>query len=52
MRRSGYRVYTQKDVETLRFIRRNRASADVKQVALGHVAELEAKMRLAAHEPV
>lgn len=63
---SGYRVYTQKDVETLRFIRRsrdlgfqvehirallalwrdrNRASADVKKVALGHVAELEAKMR-------
>lgn len=63
---SGYRVYTQKDVETLRFIRRsrdlgfqveqikelltlwrdrNRASADVKKVALGHVEELEAKMR-------
>lgn len=63
---SGYRVYTQKDVETLRFIRRsrdlgfqvdqikallalwrdrNRASADVKKVALSHVAELEAKMR-------
>ena len=63
---SGYRVYTQKDVETLRFIRRsrdlgfpvdqikellalwrdrNRASADVKKVALGHIEELEAKMR-------
>lgn len=62
---SGYRVYTQKDVETLRFIRRsrdlgfqvdqikellalwrdrNRASADVKKVALVHVEELEAKM--------
>ncbi|AAN29170.1 Cu(I)-responsive transcriptional regulator [Brucella abortus 01-4165] len=63
---SGYRIYTQKDVETLRFIRRsrdlgfqveqikellalwrdrNRASADVKKVALGHIEELEAKMR-------
>lgn len=63
---SGYRVYTQKDVETLRFIRssrdlgfqvdqikallalwrdRNRASSDVKKVALIHVEELEAKMR-------
>ncbi|PWL19282.1 Cu(I)-responsive transcriptional regulator [Falsochrobactrum shanghaiense] len=63
---SGYRVYTQKDVETLRFIRssrdlgfqvdqirellalwrdRNRASGDVKKVALAHVEELEAKMR-------
>ena len=62
---SGYRVYTNRDVETLRFIRRsrdlgfqveqirellalwrdrNRASADVKKVALGHVEELEAKM--------
>lgn len=63
---SGYRVYSQKDVETLRFIRRsrdlgfqveqirallalwrdrNRASSDVKQVALSHIEELEAKMR-------
>ncbi|MFD1198415.1 Cu(I)-responsive transcriptional regulator [Brucella gallinifaecis] len=63
---SGYRVYTQKDVETLRFIRssrdlgfsvdkikalltlwqdRNRASSDVKKVALAHVEELEAKMK-------
>lgn len=63
---SGYRVYTHKDVETLRFIRRsrdlgfqveqirallalwrdrNRASSDVKQVALSHIEELEAKMR-------
>ncbi|HWT64281.1 MAG TPA: Cu(I)-responsive transcriptional regulator [Ochrobactrum sp.] len=63
---SGYRVYTQNDVETLRFIRssrdlgfqveqikellalwrdRNRASADVKKVALQHVEDLEAKMR-------
>ncbi|WP_343313411.1 Cu(I)-responsive transcriptional regulator [Brucella sp. BE17] len=62
---SGYRVYSQKDVETLRFIRRsrdlgfqvneirallalwrdrNRASSDVKQVALTHIKELEAKM--------
>ncbi|MEN3399239.1 Cu(I)-responsive transcriptional regulator [Brucella melitensis] len=61
---SGYRIYTQKDVETLRFIRRSRdlgfqveqikellalwrdrASPDVKKVALGHIEELEAKMR-------
>ncbi|MCL7997090.1 Cu(I)-responsive transcriptional regulator [Brucella sp. 21LCYQ03] len=63
---SGYRVYTQRDVETLRFIRssrdlgfsvdqikallalwrdRNRASSDVKKVALVHVEELEAKMK-------
>lgn len=63
---SGYRVYTQRDVETLRFIRssrdlgfqveqikallalwrdRNRASSDVKKVALQHVEELEAKMK-------
>ncbi|KAB0572589.1 MULTISPECIES: Cu(I)-responsive transcriptional regulator [Brucella] len=63
---SGYRVYTQNDVETLRFIRssrdlgfqveqikellalwrdRNRASADVKKVALQHVEDLEAKMK-------
>lgn len=63
---SGYRVYTQKDVETLRFIRssrdlgfqveqikalltlwrdRNRASSDVKTVALQHVKDLEAKMK-------
>jgi Cu(I)-responsive transcriptional regulator len=63
---SGYRVYTQNDVETLRFIRssrdlgfqveqikellalwrdRNRASSDVKKVALQHVEDLEAKMK-------
>ncbi|MFC7065520.1 Cu(I)-responsive transcriptional regulator [Brucella rhizosphaerae] len=63
---SGYRVYTQNDVETLRFIRssrdlgfqvdqikellalwrdRNRASADVKKVALQHVEDLETKMK-------
>lgn len=63
---AGYRIYTRKDIEALRFIRssrdlgfsvdqirellalwrdRNRASADVKRVALEHVTELEAKMR-------
>ncbi|AZO79392.1 MULTISPECIES: Cu(I)-responsive transcriptional regulator [unclassified Bosea (in: a-proteobacteria)] len=61
---SGYRVYTEPNVHTLRFVRRarslgfsvdetgallalwrdrSRASADVKQLALKHVAELEEK---------
>jgi Cu(I)-responsive transcriptional regulator len=64
---AGYRDYSDKDVQTLRFIRRardlgfsavqmnelvalwrdrGRASADVKRLALEHVAELERK----AHE--
>ncbi|MBP0441304.1 Cu(I)-responsive transcriptional regulator [Tianweitania sediminis] len=63
---SGYRVYTDPEIHTLRFVRRardlgfsvkqissllklwrdrNRASADVKAMALGHVAELERKMQ-------
>jgi MerR family copper efflux transcriptional regulator len=63
---SGYRVYSDTDLQTLRFVRRARdlgfsvrqiddlltlwrdrarASADVKAIALGHVAELETKMR-------
>ena len=63
---SGYRVYTETDIQTLRFVRRardlgftvkqidelltlwrdrDRASADVKQIAMGHVADLEKKMQ-------
>ena len=63
---SGYRVYSAKDVETLRFIRRARdlgfsveemgtllalwqdkarESADVKRVALQHVAEIEKRIQ-------
>ena len=61
---SGYRTYNDRDVHTLRFVRRardlgfsvdqigdllqlwrdeSRASADVKRLALRHVAELDAK---------
>ena len=63
---SGYRVYSENDIQTLRFVRRardlgftvkqiddlltlwrdrRRASAYVKQIAMGHVVELERKMR-------
>lgn len=63
---SGYRVYSDNDLQTLRFVRRARdlgftvkqieelltlwrdrmrASSDVKQIALGHVAALERKMQ-------
>lgn len=62
---SGYRAYTEADVETLRFIQRarslgfavkdvgdllalwrdrERASADVRRIAQGHVAEVERKL--------
>ena len=43
---SGYRVYTDNDLQTLRFVRRARdLGFTVKQIAMGHVAELEKKMR-------
>lgn len=63
---SGYRVYSDNDLQTLRFVRRardlgftvkqiddlltlwrdrTRASASVKEIALGHVAALEKKMQ-------
>lgn len=63
---SGYRVYAEKDIATLRFVRRardlgfqvkqisalldlwrngNRASADVKVLAMQHVREMEERRR-------
>lgn len=63
---SGYRVYSDNDLQTLRFVRRardlgftvkqiddlltlwrdrTRASAKVKEIAMGHVAALEKKMQ-------
>lgn len=63
---SGYRVFTENDIQTLRFVGRvrslgftikqidnmlalwrdcDRAGADAKQIAMGHIAELEKKLR-------
>ena len=41
---SGYRQYTEADVHTLHFIRRSRASSQVKRIAQAHIDDLSERI--------